>query len=421
MNLIPSTFSYSPIKTSPAFSIPLASANIVVRIAVIMRESLPALRSAITAMKILPKVLIVDIFGTEAFEIAQQFGMRRYFFDTCNTRLLALITYFPTIDKEKEYNHINKQQPLQLPRCAPVRFEDTFEPYCNPNDPMYVVSFRIGVEIPMADGILVNTWQDLQPITLGALRDDEIWRQVIKVPIYPIGPLVKLRQVEQQFPRGNKVLEWLDMQPSESVIYVSFGSGGTLSKSQIAELAWGLELSQQRFIWVVRPPIDNDVHGSYFSNTHDEIETQDYNYLPEGFVTRTHKMGMLVPTWAPQEMILAHKSVGGFLTHCGWNSVLESILNGVPMIAWPLFAEQRMNATMLMEELGVAIKSKVLESMGFVGREEIEKLVRKVMEEKEGKEMRVRVKELKCSGEKAFSKGGSSYNSFGQVAKDCKA
>jgi coniferyl-alcohol glucosyltransferase len=99
---------------------------------------------------------------------------------------------------------------------------------------------------------------------------------VIKVPIYPIGPLVKLRQVEQQVPRGNKVLEWLDMQPSVSVIYVSFGSGGTLSKSQIAELAWGLELSQQRFIWVVRPPIDNDVHGSYFNNTHDEIETPDY-------------------------------------------------------------------------------------------------------------------------------------------------
>jgi coniferyl-alcohol glucosyltransferase len=240
-------------------------------IAVIMRESLPSLRLAITAMKILPKVLIVDIFGTEAFEIAQQFGMRKYFFDTCNTRLLALITYFPTIDKEEEYNHINKQQPLQLPGCEPVRFEDTFEPYCNPNDRMYVVSLRIGVEIPMVDGILVNTWQDLEPITLGALRDDEIWRQVIKVPIYPIGPLVKLRRVEQQFPRGNKVLEWLDMQPRESVIYLSFGSGGTLSKNQIAELAWGLELSQQRFIWGVRPPIDNDAHGSYFKNTHDEI------------------------------------------------------------------------------------------------------------------------------------------------------
>jgi coniferyl-alcohol glucosyltransferase len=120
-------------------------------------------------------------------------------------------------------------------------------------------------------------------------------------------------------------------------------------------------------------------------------------------------------------MILGLKSVGGFLTHCVWNSVLESIVNGVPMIAWPLFAEQRMNATILMEELGVAIKSQVLESKGFVGREEIEKLVRKVMEEKEGIEMRVRVKELKCRSEKAFSKGGSFYNSLCQVAKDCKA
>uniref|UniRef100_A0A7N2M081 Uncharacterized protein n=1 Tax=Quercus lobata TaxID=97700 RepID=A0A7N2M081_QUELO len=84
----------------------------------------------------------------------------------------------------------------------------------------------------------------------------------------------------------------------------------------------------------------------------------------------------MVPFWAPQVDVLNHPSIGGFLSHCGWGSTLESITNGVPMIAWPLYAEQKMNATLLTEEIGVAIRSKVLPSKKVVQREEIEKMAR---------------------------------------------
>ena len=118
-----------------------------------------------------------------------------------------------------------------------------------------------------------------------------------------------------------QVLDWLDMQPTESVLYVSLGSGGTISAQQTIELAWGLELSQHRFIWVIRPPADNDASGAFFNITEDGSNGIE-RFLPSKFLERTHKVGLVVPNWAPQAQILAHPSVGGFLTHCGWNSTL---------------------------------------------------------------------------------------------------
>lgn len=122
-----------------------------------------------------------------------------------------------------------------------------------------------------------------------------------------------------------------------------------------------------------------------------------------------------MPLWAPQVDILGHPSVGGFITHCGWNSALESVTNGVQMIAWPLYAEQRLNATSLTEELGVAVRSEVPPWKKVVGREEIERMVRKIIVEKDGFKIKSRVKELKQSGEKALREGGSSYNALSQM------
>lgn len=144
------------------------------------------------------------------------------------------------------------------------------------------------------------------------------------------------------------------------------------------------------------------------------------SYLPEGFLTRTREIGLVVPVWAPQVDILSHPSIGGFFSHCGWNSTLESIINGVPMIVWPLYAEQRMNATLLSDELGVAVRSKVPPWKGVVEREEIKRMVRKIMAEEDGIAMRGKVNELKLSAVKALSQGGSSYNALSQVASTTK-
>jgi coniferyl-alcohol glucosyltransferase len=203
------------------------------------------------------------------------------------------------------------------------------------------------------------------------------------------------------------------------VIYVSFGSGGTLSCEQTTEIAWGLELSQQRFIWVVRPPSIRAADASFLTAGNASGD-DPLNYLPDGFLTRTRNVGLVLPLWAPQADVLRHPSVGGFVSHCGWNSTLESITNGVPMIAWPLYAEQKMNATLLTEELGVAVRSKVLPSKKVVGRQEIEKMVRTIMEDKEGNAIRARVKELKQSAEKALSMGGSSFHALSELANQCE-
>lgn len=398
------------------------------KILVLMHKSLPALRSAISAMKFRPTALIVDFFGTEAMDVADEFGLLKYMFIASNAWFLACFIHAPAIDKKLLTDeHFNLEKPMELPGCMPVRFQDSLELFLHPNEPIFDFISSIGMKMSLSDGILVNTWDDLEPKTLGSLRDDNLLGRVCKAPVYAIGPLVRSPDVAspstKTSPSDSRViiLDWLNEQPSQSVIYVSFGSGGTLSAKQMTELAWGLELSQQRFIWVVRPPVENDVSGSYLTVVDNNSAGKLEDYLPHGFLTRTDKVGLVVPEWAPQAEILAHPSVGGFLSHCGWNSTVESIVNGVPMIAWPLYAEQKMNATMLTEEIGVAFRSKELPTESLVTRQEIEMLVRKIMVDKEGhSSIRVRAMELKYGAQKATSNSGSSYKSLSQVAKQCE-
>lgn len=119
--------------------------------------------------------------------------------------------------------------------------------------------------------------------------------------------------------------------------------------------------------------------------------------------------------------MLKHPSTGGFLSHCGWNSTLETIINGVPLITWPLFAEQRMNATILAEQVGIAVKPVVKPGESLVGREEVERVVRLVIEGEKGRDMRRRTGELKESAAKALEIGGSSHDALERMAKEWKA
>lgn len=370
-------------------------------------------------MKFPPSSLIVDLFGPVAFPMARELNMSTYVFFATNAWFSALTIYLPFIEKETAERHANFQEPLLIPGCKPVRFEDAMEPFLYPGGPMYEGYKNSAKEILTADGILMNTWQDLEPKETKAVTEREILGRFVKGPIYPVGPVVRTIEPKPQ-QEENEILRWLDRQPAESVIYLSFGSGGTMSESQMRELALGLEMSQQRFVWVVRPPTEGDACGVFF----DAVKGGDVavDYFPEGFLERTEGFGLCVPMWAPQAEILKHPATGGFVTHCGWNSVLESILSGVPMVAWPLYAEQKMNAVILTEELGVAVRVKAAAAEGgVVCKEQVAELVRRVMVDEEGIAMREKVKELKVGGEKALSVfGGSSYESFCQMTKDCE-
>ncbi|GMY11585.1 anthocyanidin 3-O-glucosyltransferase 5-like [Fagus crenata] len=389
------------------------NAAVVTLLAVMMREVRSSLRSAISAMKQRPTVLIVDLFGTESLSIADEFDMLKYVYWPSKAWCLALTIYCPYLDKLVVGEYVHQKEPLKIPGCNPIKPDEVVDPMLDRTKQQYFEYLRIGAEAVMSDGILVNTWEDLQPTIVTALRDKNLLGGIVKVPVHCIGPIT--RPVSNS--ESTDLFDWLDKQPSESVIYVSFGSGGALSYEQMTEVAWGLELSQQRFVWVVRPPTVEAADAAFF--TAGKGGDDPLSYLPDGFLTRTQSLGVVMPLWAPQVDVLNHVSVGGFLTHCGWGSTLESITNGVPMIAWPLYAEQKMNATLLTEEIGVAIRSKELPSKKVVKREEIETMVRNIIEDKNGNGIRAKVKELKYSAEKALS-NGSSHNALSEVEQECK-
>lgn len=168
-----------------------------------------------------------------------------------------------------------------------------------------------------------------------------------------------------------------------------------MDKNELLEMAWGLANSKQPFLWVIRP-------GS--------VDDQEWNkLLPEGFMEAVEGNGYIVK-WAPQKEVLAHGAVGGFWSHCGWNSTLESISEGVPMICKPMFGDQRVNARYVSHEWKIGIQ---LQNM--FERGEIQRAIKRLMVDKEGEEMRQRAKDLKEMVADCIREGGSSYNSLNQL------
>jgi hypothetical protein len=195
-------------------------------------------------------------------------------------------------------------------------------------------------------------------------------------------------------------------------VFLAFGSMGTFSKKQLEEIAIGLEKSGQRFLWVVRSPRTDDYKFG------DPLPEPDLDaLLPDGFLERTKDRGLVLKSWAPQVDVLRHRATGAFVTHCGWNSTLEGVMAGVPLLCWPLYAEQRMNRVFIVEvmELGVEMTGYNKE---LVTAEEVETKVRCVMESEDGKQLRQRMAAAKHAGDEALMEGGSSNDAFVQFLKD---
>ncbi|XP_019166176.1 PREDICTED: UDP-glycosyltransferase 92A1-like isoform X2 [Ipomoea nil] len=239
-------------------------------------------------------------------------------------------------------------------------------------------------------GWLCNTVKEIEPLGSDALG------KCINLPVWCIGPFLPpgmlnkgsssitgKRTGKDHGLSPEKCIEWLDMHSEGSVLYISFGSQNTISASQMMALALGLEDSRKPFIWVIRPPIGFDIKGEFKSE-----------WLPEGFTER--KQGLLIHSWAPQLEILCHKSTGAFLSHCGWNSSIESLSQGVPMIGWPMAGEQAFNSKMMMEEMGVCIElTNGVQST--ILRSDVKSVIGVVLDSEKGREMKenaVRIGEL---------------------------
>eukprot|EP00250_Pteridium_aquilinum_P020391 c24798_g1_i1 orf=154-1605(+) len=257
--------------------------------------------------------------------------------------------------------------------------------------------------------ILVNSIYELDSQALNTLCADG-------VSAYAIGPLflqdASRNHSEQPFKQQRTsvhkedytCLQWLDGKENASTLYIAFGTESKMTKDEVQELAFGLEASGQTFLWVIRS-------GSVID------ESSMDSVLPEGFQERVIERGLIV-SWAPQIDVLAHPSIGGFMSHCGWNSTLETLWQGVPILAWPMRADQGINKKFIVEDWKVGIA--VEKHEGKVTRYSIEKDIRALMQEEEGARMREKVKEVKEVLCKAIQEGGSTRRNLDQFIHDLR-
>ncbi|CAI9760675.1 unnamed protein product [Fraxinus pennsylvanica] len=195
---------------------------------------------------------------------------------------------------------------------------------------------------------------------------------------------------------------WLDSKPSSSVLYLSFGSYDLTSKQTIQKIAHGLLLRKVSFIWVVKRDI---------------VSSNDTDDLPVGFLDQIRDQGLIVQ-WCNQNMVLSHPAIGGFLTHCGWNSILESIWCGIPMICYPLSNDQPTNRKLVVDDWKIGINLCDGES---VTREEVAEKIDTLISGTVSDRLSMEIKKLRTILQNALAIDGSSEENIGQFIKDLKA
>ncbi|KAL5708266.1 cis-zeatin O-beta-D-glucosyltransferase [Ranunculus cassubicifolius] len=243
--------------------------------------------------------------------------------------------------------------------------------------------------LKFCSGDIYNTCDAIEGRFLDLQKNKNVWA---------IGPFHPVEFDSNEGPRHYS-LEWLDRQPPSSVIYVSFGTLASFSDNQIVELANGLEHSGQRFIWVLRDADRGDIYSG------DVRKSQ----LPSGFEERIKGLGMVVRDWAPQLQILAHSSTGGFMSHCGWNSTIESLSMGVPVATWPMGGDQPRNAYLITEILKVGLTVREWSPHEeLIPAADIEMSVKKLMLSDEGDKISKKAKELGVNIRHDVSESGSS-------------
>nr|QCI56003.1 UDP-glucosyltransferase [Iris sanguinea] len=264
-----------------------------------------------------------------------------------------------------------------------------------------------------AMGVIVNSFSGIENAYAGHLYKTKRLRSWFVGPV----ALAANNSKQEQAVRGSELEEgsnsrpitaWLDTKPTGSVVYVCFGSWCHFSDEQIREMASGLENCGHPFLWVVREDVSKELDPEPLSE----------------------KLGMVVKGWVPQVAILSHPAVGVFVTHCGWNSLLEGLTAGLPMVTWPQSTEQFINEKLVVDVLRIGVKNwdgfrtTVEEDNVTVKAEDIAAAVGKIMgsaggEEAEG--MRKRAKEYGEMARAAVEVGGSSYNGLSSLIDEIRS
>ncbi|KAJ4965497.1 hypothetical protein NE237_017346 [Protea cynaroides] len=362
-----------------------------------------------------PDYVVADMFYPWATDVAGKLGIPRLIFHSTSFFTLCAVD---SLTRYKPHaNIVSDMEAFVLPGI-PDQIEMTRSQLPDDiKDPNNISELHtcIWKADESCYGTLVNSFFELEQAYA------EHYRKVMGRKAWHLGPVcLSNKNFTEKAQRGNinkanidanECLCWLDTKKPDSVLFVCFGSMSRFSSTQLHEIAMGLEDSGHSFIWAVR-------------KTEDDQEP----WLPDGFEKRMEGKGLIVRGWAPQVLILEHPAVGGFVTHCGWNSILESVSAGVPMITWPLFAEQFYNekvVTMVLK-IGVEVGTKTWrvfagEEKELVKRDAIKEAVTRLMDSgEEAEEMRSRVRKLKEMARRAVEKGGSTDADLTALIEDLR-
>ncbi|KAJ3691193.1 hypothetical protein LUZ61_020357 [Rhynchospora tenuis] len=360
------------------------------------------------------RAIMLDLFCTVALDVARQLSIPTYFFTQFGASALAFFLSLLEFDTScalslKDYGN----NPINFPGLPPVLASDC---------PTFLLDRKLNsyksfipniLSLVKSDGILMNTFESLEPKAISALREGLCVPSFNMPPVYSIGPLLT-ETGEKETEERHECLKWLDLQPKGTVVFLCFGSMGGFSLDQIKQIAIGLENSGQRFLWVVKVNVNIDPR-KVFSTSIPDFELDQI--LPEGFLDRTKDRGMVVKTWVPQIQVLHHESVGGFVTHCGWNSILEAVTAGKPMVCWPRYAEQRLNKAFLVDHdtgLGVAMEGY---DRDLVEAEEVQAKVRWLIGE--GSDfLKERINAMKDKAGESLTEAGPSSQVFVEFLMD---
>ncbi|CAL4947567.1 unnamed protein product [Urochloa decumbens] len=366
------------------------------------------LRDFLRSLPTSADALVIDMFCADALDVAAELNLPVYFFYASGAGDLAVFLNIPSVRANMTMSLQEfRGSVLSLPGAPPFKASDLPEELLKDSEAGKAVLRRMFQRMPESNGILINSFELLEPRAARALRDGLCVPDRATPPVYCVGPLVS-----GGGEKGHECLRWLDAQPDRSVVFLTFGSLGTFPKKQLEEIAVGLERSGQRFLWVVRSP-----RGSG-QNLNEPLPEPDLDaLLPDGFLERTKGRGLVLKSWAPQVDVLRHSATGAFVTHCGWNSTLEGIVAGLPLLCWPLYAEQRMNKVFIVEEMKLGVEMRGYDEE-VVTAEEVETKLRWVMESEDGRALRERVLVVKDRAAEALKEGGSSYAAFVEFLED---
>jgi UDP-glucoronosyl and UDP-glucosyl transferase len=358
----------------------------------------PAFSQALSQLSPRPSLLISDGFLGWTQYVATELNIPRLVFDGMGGFALA-ISIIVSINKPHA-KVLSPYEPFAVPGYPHLLLTkaDLEPPFDDPDPkgPHWDFVQEQGAANAASRGYVMNSFYELESPYF------DYFDSKFGGNSYQVGPfcLVQLES-DKKNQLASSVLQWLDSRLSTNrpVLYVAFGTQVRHSPSQMKELATGLERSGLDFIWVVP--------GENF----------DWD---KGYEERVADRCMLVKEWVDQTEILAHKAVQGFMSHCGWNSVTESLCAGVPLLVWPMMAEQRLNAKFVVEELrmGLRISASDGTKHGLVKAEDVERLTREFLVKDEGKAAKKKADELAAAARRAMSQGGSSYVALKKMIRD---